>query len=102
MRYCWLILGLAIACAVAAPIPAFIDLPFRHAGPMRIDSRGRSQNGAVNKILLGPGRVAYAASVAGGVWRTDDITVDSPRWRPLTDNLVVARRSPQSNPRIGL
>lgn len=64
---------------------------------MRIDSRGRSQNGAVNKILLGPGRVAYAASVAGGVWRTDDITVDSPRWRPLTDNLVQCAPSASFN-----
>lgn len=79
---------MAIACAAAAPIPAFIDLPFRNAGPTRINSVGRSQNGAVNKILLGSNRIAYAASVAGGVWRTEDIAVDSPRWRPLTDNLV--------------
>ena len=88
MPSCWVILNLFIACAFAVPVPAFINLPFRHAGPMRIDSLGRSQNGAVNKIILGPNRVAYTASVSGGVWRSDDITVDSPRWWPLTDDLV--------------
>jgi hypothetical protein len=84
------LLGLAFFAVLAAatPVPAYIDLPIRHAGPMRIDSRGRAQNGAVNKILLSEGRVAYAASVAGGIWRTENIKDASPRWRPLTDDLV--------------
>lgn len=88
MRLWWLAIFLCVTSAFSAPFSPVINLSFTHAGPMRIDSLGRSQNGAVNKILLGPNRTAYVAAVAGGIWKTQDITVASPRWKPLTDDLV--------------
>src|SRR5438552_19105686 len=43
--------------------------------------------GAVNAIAPDPtnGNTVYAATVNGGIWRTNNATAASPSWFPLTD-----------------
>src|SRR5262245_48145202 len=49
------------------------------------DSRA---TGAVEAVAIGPDhKLAYAATVSGGIWRTDDITAANPTWVPQTDSL---------------
>src|SRR5262245_12314871 len=44
--------------------------------------------GAVEAVAIGPDhKVAYAATVNGGIWRTDDITATNPNWVSQTDKL---------------
>jgi len=45
-------------------------------------------NGAVEAVAFHPTNrdIAYAGTVNGGVWRTDNFQVANPTWVPLTDN----------------
>src|SRR5258708_3596268 len=44
--------------------------------------------GGVNVIAVEPGKAksVYVGTSDGGVWHTDDITVASPHWLPLTEH----------------
>ena len=48
----------------------------------------RSSSGRVTKVRIDPANPArvYLATAGGGVWKTNDITVATPSWTPLTDN----------------
>jgi hypothetical protein len=52
-----------------------------------LPAQNNPTTGAVNAIAVNPANpdIAYAASVNGGVWRTDNLTAPNPTWRPLTD-----------------
>src|SRR5262249_52090698 len=44
--------------------------------------------GAVEAVAVGPDhKLAYAATVNGGIWRTNDITATNPTWVSQTDKL---------------
>jgi Ca2+-binding RTX toxin-like protein len=74
---------------LTTPIPDWVE---QGPGPIRgaqlhipPDNRG---TGAVEAVAVAPDHQhAFAATVNGGIWRTDDITADNPVWETRTDNL---------------
>eukprot|EP01129_Flabellula_baltica_P016786 TRINITY_DN9107_c0_g1_i1.p1 TRINITY_DN9107_c0_g1~~TRINITY_DN9107_c0_g1_i1.p1 ORF type:complete len:899 (-),score=206.98 TRINITY_DN9107_c0_g1_i1:9-2705(-) len=87
---CTLFLFLNLGLAVFT-----LKVPFQTAGPSRI-SGGQVENivdrpvaGAVNRLLPHPmdSSILYAASVNGGIWKTENAYDDVPHWEPLTDDL---------------
>ncbi|PYK97183.1 MAG: hypothetical protein DME19_17180, partial [Verrucomicrobia bacterium] len=62
--------------------------------------------GAVTAIAIPPGQAdtVYVGTVGGGVWKTENATSDTPKWRPLTDQFpflaISALTFDVSNPNI--
>jgi hypothetical protein len=56
-------------------------------GLSELPAQNNATTGAVEALAVDPtnANIAYAGSVNGGVWRTDNLTAVNPRWRPLTD-----------------
>src|SRR5262249_4294290 len=56
-------------------------------GLVELPAQGNAATGAVEAIAVDPtnANIAYAGSVNGGVWRTDNFAAANPLWRPLTD-----------------
>jgi hypothetical protein len=56
-------------------------------GLTELPAQQGAATGAVEAIAIDPtnANIAYAGSVNGGVWRTDDFAAPNPIWKPLTD-----------------
>jgi hypothetical protein len=52
-----------------------------------LPAQHNATTGAVEALAVSPANpnIAYAGSVNGGVWRTDNLNATDPTWRPLTD-----------------
>jgi hypothetical protein len=56
-------------------------------GLVQLPAQANAATGAVEAIAVDPtnANIAYAGSVNGGVWRTDNFAAPNPIWKPLTD-----------------
>jgi hypothetical protein len=65
--------------------PGLIFLP--KEAPLELPAQHNASTGAVEALAVNPANpnIAYAGSVNGGVWRTNDLNDPDPVWQPLTD-----------------